>query len=130
MKDIAQEVSSHLERIDFDPAEMDAVTNRLDKLYSLEKKYHVDTVEELMTRRDELGKQLNNIENSDEALADLQQQVKQLEAKLAQQEHDYQSLKMARMMEITDGDLEGAKERVAKMIRDVNKCIAVLSDEK
>ena len=80
LKDIAQEVSSHLERIDFDPAEMDAVTNRLDKLYSLEKKYHVDTVEELMTKRDELGKQLNNIENSDEALADLQQKVKQLEA--------------------------------------------------
>ena len=80
LKDIAQEVSSHLERIDFDPAEMDAVTNRLDKLYSLEKKYHVDTVEELMTRRDELGKQLNNIENSDEALADLQQKVKQLES--------------------------------------------------
>ncbi len=81
LKDIAQEVSSHLERIDFDPAEMDAVTNRLDKLYSLEKKYHVDTVEELMTRRDELGKQLNNIENSDEALADLQQQVQQLEVR-------------------------------------------------
>ena len=59
-----------------------------------------------------------------------EQHIKQLEAKLAQQEHDYQSLKMARMMEITDGDLDGAKERVAKMIRDVNKCIAVLSDEK
>ena len=55
--------------------------------------------------------------------------VKQLEAKLAQQERDYQSLKMARMMEITDGDLDGAKSRVAKLIRDVNKCIAILSDE-
>jgi uncharacterized coiled-coil protein SlyX len=55
--------------------------------------------------------------------------VKQLEEKLAQQERDYQSLKMARMMEITDGDLDGAKDRVAKLIRDVNKCIAVLSDE-
>jgi hypothetical protein len=32
-------------------------------------------------------------------------------------------------MEITDGDLDGAKDRVAKLIRDVNKCIAVLSDE-
>ena len=59
-----------------------------------------------------------------------EQRIKQLEAKLAQQEHDYQLLKMARMMEITDGDLEGAKSRVAKMIRDVNKCIAILSDEK
>lgn len=60
---------------------------------------------------------------------DGEQRVKQLEEKLAQQERDYQSLKMARMMEITDGDLDGAKERVAKLIRDVNKCIAVLSDE-
>ena len=60
---------------------------------------------------------------------DGEQRVKQLEEKLAQQERDYQSLKMARMMEITDGDLDGAKERVAKLMRDVNKCIAVLSDE-
>jgi uncharacterized coiled-coil protein SlyX len=60
---------------------------------------------------------------------DGEQRVKQLEEELAQQERDYQSLKMARMMEITDGDLDGAKERVAKLIRDVNKCIAVLSDE-
>ena len=60
---------------------------------------------------------------------DGEQRVKQLEEKLAQQERDYQSLKMARMMEITDGDLDGAKERVAELIRDVNKCIAVLSDE-
>ena len=59
-----------------------------------------------------------------------EKRIKQLEEKLTQMEHYYQSLKMARMMEITDGDLEGAKDRVAKMIRDVNKCIAVLSDEK
>jgi hypothetical protein len=36
---------------------------------------------------------------------------------------------MAKMLEITDGDLDSAKSRVAKMIRDVNKCIALLSDE-
>lgn len=70
-------------------------------------------------------------ENSDlyAMVEDGEQRVKQLEEKLAQQERDYQSLKMARMMEITDGDLDGAKDRVAKLIRDVNKCIAVLSDE-
>jgi predicted nucleic acid-binding Zn-ribbon protein len=56
--------------------------------------------------------------------------IKQLEAKLDQKDKDYQSLKMARMMEITDGDLQGAKDRLAKLIRDVNKCIAILSDEK
>ena len=59
-----------------------------------------------------------------------EKRIKQLEEKLTQMEHDYQSLKMARMMEITDGDLDGAKDRVAKLIREVNKCITVLSDEK
>lgn len=59
-----------------------------------------------------------------------EQDLKDLRAKLEQQERDYQSLKMARMLEITDGDLDGAKARLARLIRDVNKCIAVLSDEK
>jgi len=58
-----------------------------------------------------------------------EQDVKQLQAKLAQADEDYNALKMAKMMEITDGDLESAKARVAKLIRDVNKCIAILSDE-
>lgn len=55
---------------------------------------------------------------------------KELEDRIAQLEHDYQSLKMAKMMEITDGTLQDAKDRLAGMIRDVNKCIAILSDEK
>ena len=58
-----------------------------------------------------------------------EQEMKQLQAKLAQADEDYNALKMAKMMEITDGDLESAKARVAKLIRDVNKCIAILSDE-
>ena len=58
-----------------------------------------------------------------------EQDIKTLQAKLTQADNDYQSLKMAKMMEITDGDLESAKARVAKMIREVNKCITILSDE-
>jgi chromosome segregation ATPase len=58
-----------------------------------------------------------------------EQDIKQLQAKLEQGQSDYNSLKMAKMIEITDGDLDGAKERLSKLIRDVNKCIAILSDE-
>ena len=58
-----------------------------------------------------------------------EQDMKALQAKLAQADEDYNALKMAKMMEITDGDLQGAKERLAKLIRDVNKCIAILSDD-
>ena len=55
--------------------------------------------------------------------------VKELREKVSQQQSDYDSLKMAKMIEITDGNLDGAKERLSKLIRDVNKCISILSDE-
>ena len=59
-----------------------------------------------------------------------EQEIQSLKSKLAQADNNYNSLKMAKMLEITDGDLEGAKARVSKMIRDVNKCISLLSDGK
>ena len=79
LKDIAQEISSQMEYVDFDPNELDVINNRLDKLYDLEKKYHVETVEELITKRDELKLQLDCIENSDEALEELQKKLVQLQ---------------------------------------------------
>ena len=55
--------------------------------------------------------------------------IKTLQAQLAQADKDYNALKMAKMLTITDGDLEGAKARVQKLIRDVNKCITILSEK-
>ena len=49
--------------------------------------------------------------------------------KLSQAEHDYNSLKMAKMMTISDADMEATQKRVAKLIRDVNKCITLLSNQ-
>lgn len=80
IKDIASEVSSYLEDIDFDPSELDIVNNRIDKLYDLEKKYNADGIEDLITLRDELKEKLNNIENSDDALESLQATVVKLKA--------------------------------------------------
>ena len=80
LKDIAREISGQLEGIDFDPAELDTVNDRLDRLYDLEKKYHVQTVGELIARRDELTRQLAGIGNGDEALAELQQRLTRLQA--------------------------------------------------
>ena len=85
LKDIADEVSQLLENTDFDPAELDHINARLDKLYDMEKKYHAETVEDLITMRDTLAQQLNNSENSDEALQALQQQVNELKASCQQQ---------------------------------------------
>ena len=57
------------------------------------------------------------------------QAIEDLKVRVTQADNDYNSLKMARMLEITDGNLVDAKEHLARMIRQVNKCIAILSDE-
>jgi len=58
-----------------------------------------------------------------------EESIKALQKQASQYERDYNSLKMARMLEITDGDLQGAKDRLAKLIREVNKCITMLQGD-
>lgn len=55
--------------------------------------------------------------------------IKQLEAKLNQARNDYNSLKLAKMIEISTTDLEAAKKRLSKLVRDVNKCITLLNEK-
>ena len=75
LKDAAAEVSGKMEDVDFDPAELDMVNTRLDRIYELQKKYKVESVAELLAIQEELGRKLSNIENSDEALAEIERQV-------------------------------------------------------
>ena len=65
----------------------------------------------------------------EEKLKKRENQIKELEAKLNQLHNDYTSLKMAKMIEISDGDMEDAQKRLSKLIRDVNKCITLLSEK-
>jgi len=95
LRDIADEVNNLLERIDFNPAELDSVNNRLDRLYELEHKYHVDTVEELISLRDTLKKQLDNIENSDEAISELEKEVKRLQSQCQQRAEAISKMRQA-----------------------------------
>lgn len=84
LKDISDEVSRLLERTDFDPSELEHINNRLDRLYDLEKKYHAENVEELIAQRDNLKQQLSAIENSDEAVGELEAKCEKLKAKSQQ----------------------------------------------
>jgi DNA repair protein RecN (Recombination protein N) len=77
LKDISQDISSLLEDIDFDPAELDSVNNRLDRIYDLQKKYRCETVVELLQQQEQLKQQLAEIENCDEALTDMQAKVQE-----------------------------------------------------
>ena len=54
-------------------------------------------------------------------------EIKQLKLELEQAQNNYKSLKTARMLEVADGDIEESKKMIASMIRDVNKCITLLS---
>ena len=54
-------------------------------------------------------------------------EIRRLNASLEQARKDYESLKTAKMLEICDGDLESAKRRLSGLIREVNKCITLLS---
>ncbi len=79
IKDIADEIDSRSENIDYDPKELDLINEKLDKIYSLQQKHHVDTVSELILLRDKFKSQLEDIENSDEILLDIQKKVTVLE---------------------------------------------------
>lgn len=85
-----------------------------------------DRVRKLILRFNELKK-----ENQDlyDMVGGLEARIKKLEEKVTQADADYASLKTARMLEISDGDMENAKKRLAKLIRDVNKCITLLSEK-
>ena len=79
LKDIAQEISRDTDHIEFDPARLDQLNERLDIIYSLQQKFHVSTIAELLQIKEELGKQLGNIDNSEELLEETRQHVNQLE---------------------------------------------------
>lgn len=55
--------------------------------------------------------------------------IKQLEEQLELARKSYESLKLARMIEVSDADMESAKRRLSKLIRDVNKCLTLLSEK-
>lgn len=71
LKDIAQDISSHTEAVDFDPERLQTVNEQLDIIYSLEQKHHTDSVENLIAIRDRLKEQVSNIDNSDVRLQEL-----------------------------------------------------------
>ena len=72
LKDIAGDISSCAEDFDFDPQRLEIIHTKLDQIYSLEKKHHVDSVEQLIAIRDELAQQLDRIDNSEDELKNLQ----------------------------------------------------------
>lgn len=85
LKDIAQEISSSVDHVEFDPNRLDAINTRLDKLYTLQQKFHVETVTELIATRDRIAEQLSHIDNGDEDIEEKEKKVAALLAKAEKQ---------------------------------------------
>ena len=85
VKDIAEEVSRATADIDFDPNRLDFINQQLDKIYHLEKKFHVETIAELLAIQAELKQKLDGIDNSDELLKEAEQILAARQADCAKQ---------------------------------------------
>ena len=75
LKDIADDLSQKMERVDFDPALLEKLNARLDTLYALQRKYHVEDEEQLIALRDNLARQLDQLEHGEENIAMLAAEV-------------------------------------------------------
>ena len=62
-------------------------------------------------------------------LENQESEIQRLKSILEQTKRDFESLKMAKMMEISDGDIDAAKKRISRLIKEVNKCITLLSEK-
>jgi DNA repair protein RecN (Recombination protein N) len=84
LKDLAMEISSKQEKLEFNPERLQEVSARLDLIYSLQQKHRLDSVEKLIELRDNFDKQIREIDYSDEELAQLEKKSATFYAKVMQ----------------------------------------------
>ena len=75
VRDIAGDINSLSEDVEYNPARLQQVTERLDALYSLEQKHHVSSSEELIALADDIRSQLNSLTSSEDNIQALRQQI-------------------------------------------------------
>lgn len=75
LKDMAADISLAQNKLEFNPERLEMLDNRLNLIYSLQKKFRVDTIEKLIELRESFRNQLNRIENMEEELIEAQKRV-------------------------------------------------------
>ena len=92
------------------------------------------TIVEFQTKVRALILQFQNLKKENDELSVMleknEDDVRNLRQQLQDKQREFDAFKAAKMLEVADGDIQSARERLAKLIRDVNKCIAVLSEQK
>lgn len=122
LKDIAQEVNGLTDHVEFDPARLETINERLDKLNSLQQKFHVRDLGELIETYHQLKEQLSHIDNSDEDVEALEQEVTQLLEKAQKQAKELTAIRTKAAKKVE----EEMKQRLIPLgIPNVRFCISL-----
>ena len=84
LKDLSQELEEKAESIAFDPQRLEAINNRLDELYTLEKKHHTDSAEGLLRIKEQLELQLGEMDCSEEDIAEKEKELAKMKKSLVE----------------------------------------------
>jgi len=85
LKDIAQEITSLEENIDFQPDRLEWVEQRLNEIYTLEKKFKLSSISELLSLKENLKEELQHIESFDEEIDALKKKIAEAHKNVQQQ---------------------------------------------
>ena len=61
-------------------------------------------------------------------ISDKEKEIEELKSSCKKLEKDYAELKMARTLSIYDKDISDTKKRLSGLVREVDKCIALLNE--
>lgn len=75
LRDIADDINGLAEEVEYNPARLQEVTERLDNLFALEQKHHVSSSEELIALAEDIRSQLSLLTDSEENIKALKQQI-------------------------------------------------------
>ena len=75
VRDIASDINSLAEDVEYSPTRLQQVTERLDNLFALEQKHHVSSSEELIALAEEIRSQLDSLTDSEDNIKELQQKI-------------------------------------------------------
>ena len=122
LKDIAQEINGLTDHVEFDPARLETINERLDKLNSLQQKFHVRDLGELIETYHQLKEQLSHIDHSDEDVEALEQEVAQLLEKAQKQAKELTAIRTKAAKKVE----EEMKQRLIPLgIPNVRFCISL-----
>ncbi len=80
LQDIAETFADYDRNLNADPLQLEQIENRLNDIYDLERRHHVESVEQLIELAENLRSRLTRIDNADEMLKEYQQKARQAKA--------------------------------------------------